>query len=319
MAWAQSRRSGRDFEPGGARSERESRAVHVSCHGRSEQRPQDYLRQSPGARAVPQGREANDFGLGDSHVSRLLPYPRPCLEGMRTPFDIWRYAGKGVSSWGSPQLRMPFSAIGSSFIAFRSRGSCPTSGSTWTRDTTSQARPSRACSCPAAEREFPHGPVAGFPRDYRRSTRSPRFRPEEIKQRRRVPLQAAGPPAAEHRSHALSQDVGRVSSRARAYRRRLRHPRRLPARVPAALVPDHSQRTRRCERRPGNDAGQLLRDLRRPLTAEQMEGLKELLRPTPDDLVQPHRAPRDRRAERRRELHCVPRERSHQRGHRADA
>ena len=28
---------------------------------------------------------------------------------MRTPFDLWRYAGKGVSSWGSPQLRMPFS------------------------------------------------------------------------------------------------------------------------------------------------------------------------------------------------------------------
>ncbi len=70
---------------------------------------QDYLRQSPGARAISQGREANDFGLGDSHASRLLPYPRPCLEGMRTPFDLWRYAGKGVSSWGSPQLRMPFS------------------------------------------------------------------------------------------------------------------------------------------------------------------------------------------------------------------
>jgi cytochrome c peroxidase len=27
---------------------------------------------------------------------------------MRTPFDLWRYAGKGRSSWGSPQLRMPF-------------------------------------------------------------------------------------------------------------------------------------------------------------------------------------------------------------------
>jgi hypothetical protein len=66
-----------------------------------------YLKQSEGAVAKNGG--ASDFGLGDSHVSRLLPYPRPCLEGMRTPFDLWRYAGKGASSWGSPQLRMPFS------------------------------------------------------------------------------------------------------------------------------------------------------------------------------------------------------------------
>ena len=65
-----------------------------------------YLQQSPGAVAKNGG--ASDYGLGDSHVSRLLPYPRPCVEGMRTPFDIWRYAGKGASSWGSPQLRMPF-------------------------------------------------------------------------------------------------------------------------------------------------------------------------------------------------------------------
>jgi cytochrome c peroxidase len=65
-----------------------------------------YFQQSAGA--VTMNGVSGDFGLGDSHVSRLLPYPRPCTEGMRTPFDIWRYAGKGASSWGSPQLRMPF-------------------------------------------------------------------------------------------------------------------------------------------------------------------------------------------------------------------
>ncbi len=47
-----------------------------------------------------------DWGLGDSHVSKLKPYPKPMGEGMRTPFDLWRYAGKGISSWGSPRLRM---------------------------------------------------------------------------------------------------------------------------------------------------------------------------------------------------------------------
>jgi len=67
----------------------------------------DYLKQSPGA--VASGTLPTDYGLGTSHVSKLEPYPQPCVEGMRTPFDLWRYAGKGRSSWGSPQLRMSFS------------------------------------------------------------------------------------------------------------------------------------------------------------------------------------------------------------------
>lgn len=37
----------------------------------------------------------------------LLPYPRGG-KGERTPFDLWRYAGKGESSWGTPQLPMSF-------------------------------------------------------------------------------------------------------------------------------------------------------------------------------------------------------------------
>jgi hypothetical protein len=66
-----------------------------------------YLKQSPGAVAA--SKAQNDYGLGSSHISKLLPYPEPCVEGIRTPFDLWRYGGKGHSSWGSPQLRMSFS------------------------------------------------------------------------------------------------------------------------------------------------------------------------------------------------------------------
>lgn len=64
-----------------------------------------YLLQSPGAVA---NRKPTDWGLGDGHISKLTPYPQPCLEGMRTPLDLWRYGGKGPSSWGSPKLRMPW-------------------------------------------------------------------------------------------------------------------------------------------------------------------------------------------------------------------
>jgi cytochrome c peroxidase len=62
-----------------------------------------YLRQSPGA-SVDRG--DYDWGLGDAHISQLMPYPEPAREGDRTPFDLWRYAGRGASSWGSPSLRM---------------------------------------------------------------------------------------------------------------------------------------------------------------------------------------------------------------------
>lgn len=64
-----------------------------------------YLRQSPAASAVT-GREP-DFGLGVNHASKLAVYP-PGGPGARTPLDLWRYAGKGSSSWGSPDLGMTF-------------------------------------------------------------------------------------------------------------------------------------------------------------------------------------------------------------------
>lgn len=65
-----------------------------------------YLRQSPGARTT-DGVD-NDYGLGDNHVSKLKPYPN-VRAGERTPLDLWRYAGKNGSSWKAPVLDMPWS------------------------------------------------------------------------------------------------------------------------------------------------------------------------------------------------------------------
>ena len=64
-----------------------------------------HLRQSPPAKAA--DRPLNDYGLGDVHGSKLPPYP-PGGKGVRTPFDLWRYAGKDGSSFGNPTLPMPF-------------------------------------------------------------------------------------------------------------------------------------------------------------------------------------------------------------------
>jgi len=65
-----------------------------------------HLRQSPGARTE---RPETDWGLGPNHVDRLPPIPN-AEKGESTPFDIYRYAGRAGSSFGSTDLPMSFSA-----------------------------------------------------------------------------------------------------------------------------------------------------------------------------------------------------------------
>ena len=48
-----------------------------------------------------------DYGLGPNHVDSLLPFP-DLKKGERAPFDLWRYAGKGKSSFMNPHLPMPW-------------------------------------------------------------------------------------------------------------------------------------------------------------------------------------------------------------------
>jgi cytochrome c peroxidase len=48
-----------------------------------------------------------DFGLGAHHASRLPGYP-PGGVGVRTPLDLWRYVGRDSSSFGDSRLPMPW-------------------------------------------------------------------------------------------------------------------------------------------------------------------------------------------------------------------
>ena len=64
-----------------------------------------YLRQSPGVKAAQP--VTDDFGLGVNHASQLPKYP-PGGPGDPTPVDLFRYAGRGASSWGAPTLDIPW-------------------------------------------------------------------------------------------------------------------------------------------------------------------------------------------------------------------
>jgi cytochrome c peroxidase len=77
-------------------------------------RAEDEKQETPAGRLLLQSapaqardRAASDYGLGDSHISRLRPYP-PGGPGARTPFDLWRYGGRDTSSWAPPTLGIPW-------------------------------------------------------------------------------------------------------------------------------------------------------------------------------------------------------------------
>jgi cytochrome c peroxidase len=49
--------------------------------------------------------QESDYGMGDSYVDNLLPYPN-LKKGERHSFELWKYGGKGKTSFGSPELPM---------------------------------------------------------------------------------------------------------------------------------------------------------------------------------------------------------------------
>lgn len=63
-----------------------------------------HMRQSP---AYQVDRGDDDYGLGKNHDSKLPRYPQGG-PGARTPLDLWRYSGRGESSFGNSNLGMPF-------------------------------------------------------------------------------------------------------------------------------------------------------------------------------------------------------------------
>ena len=62
-----------------------------------------HMQQTPGYK--PADYKESDYGLGEDHVENLPPFPE-LKAGERSPFDLWRYAGRGKTSFMDRYLPM---------------------------------------------------------------------------------------------------------------------------------------------------------------------------------------------------------------------
>jgi cytochrome c peroxidase len=240
-------------------------------------RPGDgYLKQSPGARA--EAGDANDYGLGDGHVSRLKPYAQTRC-GDRTPFDLWHYAGRDGSSWSPPTL--------------------PMSWDEWVTHCRTQ-KPKLMSECraymdgrydfhgkpiPGARmsrgKPIMLGPVARLPRDLGSWEELAKLSPDEIKKRDLFPYKPLAHPLQSTAHMVFPQAWVRAHPEHERMDCDLDLPDTyLPEFPPPMFLTTHKELgdvTRGQEVTLGNYYD-LFNGL---LTPEQMEGLKELLRPTP--------------------------------------
>ena len=234
-----------------------------------------YLRQSPGVRVDDSG---NDYGLGDSHISHLKPYD-PCKPGDRTPFDLWRYGGRSGGSWKAPGLGMSWDE--------------------WYKKCTTQ-KPKLMAECrdymksrydfsgktiPGAKmsrgKPIMAGPVAKLPHGFTSWEELAKLSPEDIKKRGVFPyLPLAHPlqttahmvfPASWVRVHPEHERIDCDHDFPDEY---------LPEFPPPMFLTTHKELG---DVTGGREVtlGNYFEIFNGLLTPEQMEGLKELLRPSP--------------------------------------
>ncbi len=235
-----------------------------------------YLRQSPPAVAL--NRPETDFALGDGHVSKLLEYP-PGAEGDRTPFDLWRYAGRGRSSWGSPVLSVPFGEWVERHRVQKPKLMADVRAYMASRyDFSGRSMPGAVMTC---GKPVMLGPVARLDPSIASFEALAAMTPEDLKKRDVFPYKPLAHPL-QTTAHMIFPDMW-----VKAHPEHLRMDvdldfpdAYLPEFPPPLFLTTHKELgdvSRGQEITLGNYY-ELLNGL---LTAEQMEGLKELLRPSP--------------------------------------
>lgn len=234
-----------------------------------------HMRQSAGVTAK---RPASDWGLGEGYVSKLKPYP-PGGPGVRTPFDLWRYAGRGDSSWGSPNLPMPFTQWLEMHRVQKPKLMADLNAYMGTRfDFSGRAMVGVTMS---GGKPVMLGPVARLPQSIASYEALAALRPDEIKSRDAFPYKPLAHPlqTTAHmvfplewtKSHPEHERIDVDLDIPAEY---------LPEFPPPMFLTTHKELG---DVTGGREVtlGNYYEIFNGLLTAEQMEGLKELLRPSP--------------------------------------
>jgi cytochrome c peroxidase len=238
----------------------------------------DYLKQSAGTAAKVD--RSWDYGLGDGHISKLQPYPRPCAPGERTPFDLWRYGGKGESSWGSPQLHVEWDEWVRHCLKQK-----PKLMADWTAflearyDFHGRAIPKALMS--GRRKPVPAGPVARLPAGVASFEALAEMPVDEIRRRDVFPYKPLAHPLQSTAHMVFPQSWTQVH----AEHQRID----VDFDIPDAYLPEFPPPMFLTTHKELGDVtggrevtlGNYFEIFDGLLTAEQMEGLKELLRPTP--------------------------------------
>ena len=236
-----------------------------------------HMLQSPGATVT--NYKESDYGLGSSHVDSLKVYP-DLIDGERQPFEIWEYAGRGKSSFGSPELPMPWDE----WVAFLSKQK-PTlmkdvkvyMSSRY--DFNGKTIPNQYMS--GGRKPIMAGPIAVLPKAAKTYEKLAQFSPEEIKQKDLFPYKPLAHPL-QSIAHMVFPDSW---NKAHPEHKRMDvdhdfPDEYLPEFPPPMFLTTHKELgdVTKGQEVTMSNYYEMFNGL---LTAEQLEGLKELLKPTP--------------------------------------
>ena len=235
-----------------------------------------HLLQSPGAQI--ENYIEPDYGLSTGHVDSLKPYPQ-VKKGERTPFDLWNYAGKNGSSFMNPNLPMSWDE----WVAFHKKQKPELMKDVEEYmnsrfDFNGEVHPHKVMS--GGRKKIMKGPISRLPQTIKSFEELSKLTPEEIKKKDLFPFKPLAHPLAST-AHMVFPDNWN-----KAHPEHLRidvdhdYPDEyLPEFPPPMFLTNHKELgdvTKGKEITLSNYY-EIFNGL---LTPEQMEGLKELVRPT---------------------------------------
>ncbi|MEZ4808879.1 MAG: cytochrome C [Allomuricauda sp.] len=236
-----------------------------------------HLLQSPGA--VIEDYVEPDYELGSSHVDSLIPFP-DVKKGERTPFDLWRYGGKGKTSFTTPDLPMSWD----DWVAFNQKQKPQLMADVKKYmasryDFNGKAHEGKVMS--GGRKPIMKGPISRLPKGINSYEELSKLSAEEIKQKDLFPFKPLAHPLASTAHMVFPDNWNRVHPE--HIRMDVDHDfpeEYLPEFPPPMFLTTHKELGDVTDGREVTIANywEIFNGL---LTPEQMEGLKELLRPTP--------------------------------------